>query len=602
MTEDDLRGLIGRVRRGTLSRRGFVRRLAAVGLTAPMATQLLAVTGAAPAAAQGGSQAIPPYRPTKRGGGGPLRILYWQASTLLNPHFATGTTNQDASRVFYEPLAGWASGGTLVPVLAAEIPSVDNGGLAHDGRSVTWKLKRGVKWHDGHDFTADDVVFNWEYAKNPQIGTTTSGSYTDVNVVKLDDFTVRVEFQRPTPFWADAFCASTGVIIPKHLFGAFNGPNARDAPTNLRPVGTGPYRFTAFAPGDVVRAELNPTYHAENRPFFDTLEIKGGGDAVSAARAVLQTADFDYAWNLQVEDELLQRLEAANRGRVNIVEGGNIEFIQLNVADPNQEVDGERSSIKTSHPAFSDPAVRQAMALLVDRNAISQFIYGRGGPATANFLNNPGRFRSPNMRWEFSIQKANEILDRAGWARGRDGIRAKGNVRLRFVFQTSVNAPRQRSQQIIKQAAGRTGIDLELKSVTSSVFFSSDVANPDTFTKFYADVQMYTTTMPQADPQRFMNQYVSWEVATKANSWQGRNIVRWRNEEYDAAFRAAESELDPVKRAALFIRMNDLVVGSNHIIPLVSRPLVSASISTLRPVLSAWDSTLWMLSDWWRET
>lgn len=599
MGEDDLRQMIGRVKNGSLSRRGFVRRMAALGLTAPMATQLLAIAGAGSAQAQG---SVPVYRPTRRGGGGQLKVLYWQASTLLNPHFAVGTTNQDASRVFYEPLAGWAADGTLHPVLAAEIPSLENGGLAADGRSVTWKLKRGVKWHDGQDFSADDVVFNWEYSRNPAVAAVTSGSYRDVNVVKVDDHTVRVEFTQPTPFWADAFVAATGQMIPKHLFQAFNGPNSRDAPTNLRPVGTGAYRFSSFLPGDTLRAELNPNYHMNNRPFFDTLEVKGGGDAVSAARAVLQTGDFDYAWNLQVEDELLKRLEAANRGRVNIVESGGIEFVQLNCTDPNREVDGERSHISTQHPAFSDPAVRQAMALLIDRNALQQFIYGRGGPATANFLNNPPRFTSRNMRWEFNIARANEILDAAGWVRGRDGIRAKNNVRLRFVYQTSVNAPRQRTQAVYKQAAQRAGIDLELKSVTASVFFSSDVANPDTFTKFYADMQMYTTTMPQADPQRFMNQYVSWEMSTRANSWQGRNIVRWKNDEYDAAFRAAESEIDPVKRAALFIRMNDLIVGSNHIIPLVKRPLVSGSVNNLRHVLSGWDGTFWALQDWWRET
>ncbi|WPB86241.1 peptide ABC transporter substrate-binding protein [Sediminicoccus rosea] len=599
MGEDDLRQMIGRVKNGSLSRRGFVRRMAALGLTAPMATQLLAIAGAGSAQAQG---SVPVYRPTRRGGGGQLKVLYWQASTLLNPHFAVGTTNQDASRVFYEPLAGWAADGTLHPVLAAEIPSLENGGLAADGRSVTWKLKRGVKWHDGQDFSADDVVFNWEYSRNPAVAAVTSGSYRDVNVVKVDDHTVRVEFTQPTPFWADAFVAATGQMIPKHLFQAFNGPNSRDAPTNLRPVGTGAYRFSSFLPGDTLRAELNPNYHMNNRPFFDTLEVKGGGDAVSAARAVLQTGDFDYAWNLQVEDELLKRLEAANRGRVNIVESGGIEFVQLNCTDPNREIDGERSHISTQHPAFSDPAVRQAMALLIDRNALQQFIYGRGGPATANFLNNPPRFTSPNMRWEFNIARANEILDAAGWVRGRDGIRAKNNVRLRFVYQTSVNAPRQRTQAVYKQAAQRAGIDLELKSVTASVFFSSDVANPDTFTKFYADMQMYTTTMPQADPQRFMNQYVSWEMSTRANSWQGRNIVRWKNDEYDAAFRAAESEIDPVKRAALFIRMNDLIVGSNHIIPLVKRPLVSGSVNNLRHVLSGWDGTFWALQDWWRET
>ncbi|MBP0462345.1 peptide ABC transporter substrate-binding protein [Roseomonas sp. PWR1] len=598
MSEDHLREMIGRVKRGTLTRRGFVRRMAALGFTAPMATQLLAIAGAAPAAAQ----SVPAYRPTRRGGGGALKILYWQAATLLNPHFAAGTTNQDAARVFYEPLAGWASDGTLHPILAAEIPSIENGGLSQDGRSVTWKLKRGVKWHDGQDFSADDVVFNWEYARSAAVAAVTSGSYRDVNVVKVDDHTVRVEFAQPTPFWADAFVAATGQMIPKHMFQGFAGANSRDAPANLRPVGTGPYRFVSFAPGDLLRGELNQNYHMDNRPFFDTLEIKGGGDAVSAARAVLQTGDFDYAWNMQVEDEILKRLEAAGRGKVNIVEGGGIEFVQLNATDPNREIDGERSHISTQHPAFRDPAVREAMALLIDRNALEQFIYGRGGPATANFLNNPPRFRSPNMRWEFSIQKANEILDRAGWARGRDGIRAKDGVRLRFVYQTSVNAPRQRTQAVYKQAAQRAGIDLELKSVVASVFFSSDVANPDTYTKFYADVQMYTTTMPQADPERFMNQYVSWEMSTKANSWQGRNIVRWRSEEYDRIFRAAQSELDPVKRAAMFIQLNDLVVGSNHIIPLVSRPTVSASLNNLRHVLSAWDGTLWLLGDWWRET
>jgi peptide/nickel transport system substrate-binding protein len=323
---------------------------------------------------------------------------------------------------------------------------------------------------------------------------------------------------------------------------------------------------------------------------------------VSAARAVLQTADFDYAWNLQVEEEILARMEAGNRGKVNVVDGGNIEFIQLNTTDPNVEVDGERSSIRTQHPAFSDPAVRQAMAYLCDKNSLQQFIYGRAGIATGNFLNNPPRYRSTNTRWEFSIQKANEVLDRAGWVRGRDNIRAKGNVRLRFVYQTSVNAPRQRTQALIKQAAQRAGIDLELKSVVATVFFSSDVANPDTYPKFYADMQMYTTTMTEADPQTFMNQYVSWECSQKSNNWQGRNPTRFRDAEYDRLFRESEGEMDPVKRTAMFIRMNDIVCNSNHIIPLLARPLVSAQVNSMRTNLSGWDNTHWLIGDWFKET
>ncbi|MGG5817397.1 peptide ABC transporter substrate-binding protein [Falsiroseomonas sp. HW251] len=598
MIEDKLRRLIGRVKDGKLSRRGFMSRVAAFGLTAPMATQLLAVTGAAHAQSTFQSG----YRATRAGGGGPLKILYWQAATLLNPHFANGSTNQEAARVFYEPLAGWAADGTLVPILAAEIPSTDNGTLDNAGRFVIWKLKPNVRWHDGTPFTADDVVFNWEYAKNPATAAVTSGSYTGINVVKVDDLTVRIEFPKPTPFWADAFVASRGMIIPKHLFQNFVGATSRDAPANLRPVGTGPYRFISFAPGDLLRGERNPNYHRENRPFFDTIEIKGGGDAVSAARAVLQTGDFDFAWNLQVEEEVLARMEAAGRGKVVLAETANIEFIQLNPTDPNQEVDGERSSIRTTHPAFSDPAVREAMTYLCDKTSLQQFIYGRAGIVTSNFLNNPPRFRSPNTKWEFSIQKANDVLDRAGWVRGRDGIRAKNNVRLRFVYQTSVNAPRQRTQALIKQAAQRAGIDLELKSVVASVFFSSDVGNPDTYPKFYCDMQMYTTTMTEADPQTFMNQYVSWEISSKANSWQGRNVLRFRSEEYDRVFREADSEMDPVKRAALIIRLNDIVCNSNHIIPLLNRPNVGGRTNQMNVMLSGWENYHWMIADWFKET
>jgi peptide/nickel transport system substrate-binding protein len=241
---------------------------------------------------------------------------------------------------------------------------------------------------------------------------------------------------------------------------------------------------------------------------------------------------------------------------------GAIEHIQLNSTDPWTEVDGERSSIKTKHPILSDPAVRQAFGLLVDRKSVQDHIYGRTGIATANFLNNPERFRSKSMKFEFSIEKANQILEAGGWKRGADGIREKDGRKLKLVYQTSINAPRQKNQAVVKQACQKAGIDLELKSVTASVFFSSDVANPDTFTKFYCDIQMYNTTMTEPDPEVFMNQFVSWEVASKDNKWQGRNITRWRNEEVDKAYRAAQGELDPIKRAALFIRRARIMPSS----------------------------------------
>lgn len=595
MDEQGLRGLIADVKAGRMSRREFVRAMVGLGLTAPLAVQMLAHSGVALA------QPASAYKPTRRGGGGALKLLWWQGATLLNPHFAVGTKDQEGSRIFYEPLAGWDAEGNLVPMLAAEIPTVQNGGLAADGRSVTWKLKQGVQWHDGRPFTADDVVFNWEYAADPATAAVSIGSYKDIKVAKLDAHTVRIDFPKPTPYWADAFVGTRGMIIPKHLFEPFKGAKSREAPNNLKPVGTGPYKFVDFKPGDMVRGEINANYHLPNRPHFDTIEMKGGGDAVSAARAVIQTGEFDYAWNMQVEDEILLRLEKGGRGRAEITPGANIEHIQLNSTDPWKEVDGERSHAGTPHPFLNDKAVRQALGLLVDRKGVQDHIYGRTGIATGNFLNNPPRFASKNMKWEFNVDKAGQVLEAAGWKRGPDGIRVKDGKRLKLVYQTSVNTPRQKNQQIVKQAAQKAGIDIELKAVTASVYFSSDVANPDTYTKFYCDMQMYTTTMPQPDPEIFMNQFCSWEFATKANKWQGRNITRWKNDEYDKAYRAAEGELDPVKRAALFIRMNDLACGDHAVIPVVYRPRVAAISLKLKAPLSGWDNDLWNLRDWYRE-
>jgi peptide/nickel transport system substrate-binding protein len=594
MDEQDLRGLIAEVKTGRMSRRSFVRRMMAVGVAAPMASMMLAYDGVAM------GDATLPYRPTKAGGGGLLKMLLWQAPTLLNPHFASGTKDQIASRIFFEPLAGWDKDGNLIAQLAAEVPTKENGGLSADGREVTWKLKRNVKWHDGKPFTADDVVFTWEYAADPATAAYTTGSYTNIKVEKIDDYAVKVIFKDPTPFWADAFVGVTGQILPKHHFGEYKGAKSREAPANLKPVGTGPYKFLDFKPGDVLTGDRNTEYHVPNQPFFDRIEVKGGGDAVSAARAVLQTGEYDYAWNLQVEDEVLKRMETGGRGKASAVVSGDIEFIILNTTDPWTEVDGERSSVKTKHPTLSDPAVRQAFNLLIDRDSVQKFIYGRGGTATASFVNEPQRFKSQNLKYEFSIDKANKILDDAGYKRGSDGVREKDGKKLKYVFQTSINAPRQKTQAIIKQACQRAGIDLELKSVTASVFFSSDVANPDTYVKLYCDIEMYTTTQPQPDPERFLNQFVSWEIANKDNKWLGRNVSRYADPAADEAYRAAQKELDPVKRAALLIKVNEIFCEANVILPLLSRTRVAAAASNLMHDHSGWDVDTWNLAAWYR--
>ncbi|MGZ8259596.1 MAG: peptide ABC transporter substrate-binding protein, partial [Caldimonas sp.] len=540
------------------------------------------------------------YKPAKRGGGGNLRMLEWQGPTLLNPHFATGVKDNFGSRIFYEPLAQWDADGDLEPVLAAEIPSRANGGVAADGRSVVWKLKRGVTWHDGQPFTADDVVFNWQYATDPAAATVTLGAYRNLKMEKIDSHTVRVVFAAPSPFWPGQY--SQVMLIPKHLFAPFSGSRSREAPSNNRPVGTGAFTIVEFRPGDLLRAALYPGYHQARRPHFDTLELKGGGDATSAARAVLQTGEYDYASSLVIEDDVLKRIEAGGKGRLQFLSGSATTAIYLNFTDPATEVDGERSHAKTRHPIFSDERVRRAVGLLIDRRAIESYVYGRLGVATANFINQPARYRGTRAIPEFDIGKANALLDEAGWKPGADGVREKGGRKLALVFQAAVGAVTQKVQTIVKQAAQKAGIQLDLKAVIPSVFFSSDAGNPDTYGKFHADMQTYNWTNDSPDPEALMQSFVSWEASSRANKWLGLNLVRWQNSEFDALFRAAETEVDAVKRAALFIRMNDLVVGDGYVVPIIARTTARALNRRLMAPLSGWRNDTASLPHWYRES
>jgi len=182
MDEPELGAIVTDVRRGRLSRRTFARLLLGLGLTAPVVARLL------PA---GHASARSSFVPSRRGGGGQIRLIYWQAPVILNPHLALGVKDRDARRVFYEPLAADDQEGNLVPVLAAELPSPESGGVARDALSVTWRLKRGVSWHDGRPFTADDVVFTWEHAADPASAALTSGLYREVaRIADLNDETL----------------------------------------------------------------------------------------------------------------------------------------------------------------------------------------------------------------------------------------------------------------------------------------------------------------------------------------------------------------------------------------------------------------------------
>ena len=603
---------------GNVNRRQFVNILTGVGISIGVASALLTAcgsdtktTGGTSAVSTPGAgvattapQAVTGFKPMKRGGGGQLKVFWWQAPSILNPHLSSGTKDRDGSRIFYEALIAYDQEGNLVPTLAAEAPSKANNGVSADLKTVTFKLKQNVKWHDGKPFTADDVVFTWQYAVDPGTAALTVGDFKNVqNVEKVDNFTVKVTLKEPTLDWSSPWSSSAGLILPKHVFEPFKGGTARDAPANLKPVGTGPYKITDFRPNDLVLADINADYHMENRPFFDKLEMKGGGDAVGAARAVLQTGEYDFGWNLQVDGPQLTAMEKGGAGVLLINAGGSLEHVTLNYTDPNVEVDGEKSSLKAPHPFFTDLKVRQAFNLAMDRQTIVEQLYGKTGEVALVFAYTPSRYVPAGLSFKKDAAKANQLLDEAGWVKGSDGVRAKGGKRMKVLYQTSVNKLRQDTQAVIKKDLEGIGVEVELKAVIADVFFGADPANPDNFPHFYADMQMYTTTRGGPDDLGvFLLQYLSTEVKQKANNWSPANSTRYVSKDFDALYNQAVKETDPTKAADLFKKANQKLIDDVAMIPLVARPNVNAAKKNIKDAnLSGWASALWNLPYWHRE-
>ena len=549
-----------------------------------------------------------------RGQGETLILLYFQAPTIVNPHLSPGTKDLSASRITYEPLASFDKDSKLTPLLAAEVPSLENGQVAADGTSATWKLKKEVKWADGEPFTADDVLFTYQYIINPEVKSSSAGAYSEVESVEvLDDYTVKVNFKQPTAAWYAPFVGPFGMIIPRHIFEDYNGANFADAPENLQAIGTGPYFVSEYRKEDVliiggnavstvkIIYEINPYFREPDKPFFSKVELQGGGDLNLAGQASKE-GTVDFAWNLALPEDTLVDIESAGKVQVLAAPSSFVERIMINFTDPNRETaDGERSSLQFPHPFLSDLQVRRAISIAIDRETIAA-PYGRGGKLTTNILVEPSFYASPNNAFEYNPQKAATLLDDAGWVdSNEDGVREKDGVELRLVFQTSIQPLRQAAQEQVKKDLEAIGFAVELKQVDASIFLGPPKDTTDTRRQFYADLEEFAFSNKSPDPAAYMAGWVCDQAAQKENDWSLPNWSRYCNPEFDALFDQAAAELDPDKRTELFVRMNELLIQDVAVIPLVNTTLPTAISVDLKGYdATPWDVEVWKIADWYK--
>lgn len=540
----------------------------------------------------------------QRGSSGHVNVIYWQAPSILNPYLSTGTKDVESSSLVLEPLIRFNEKGEMVPFLAAEVPTVANGGFSADFKTITYKLRPGVKWSDGTPFTASDVLFTYEYCTGIK-GCAKTNIFAPVDkVVAVDQNTVRITFKAAKPYPYDVFGGASTPILQRAQFKDCLGDKAPScSKENFNPVGTGPFMVKEFRPNDVIQYVANPNYRDPAKPAFATMTLKGGGDAAAAGRAVMETGEFDYAWNLQLAPDVLARMGRGGKGKTVAAFGTLVERIEMNLTDPSPKHGDARSTTKHPHPFLTDLRVRKALSMAIDRNLLVEVGYGPAGRATCNLVPAPIAFASNNtdcIKQDMAGAKA--LLDQAGWRVGPDGVRAKDGVKMEILYQTSTNAVRQNFQALVKQWWTELGVKVELRNVSASVFFGGDPGSPDTFQKFYADVEMYANNFDGTDPEGYLAEHVCDKIPRPETQWQGTNMNRYCNPEYDKLVKELSAAAGIEKRAVIAKRLNDMLTKDSYVVvPLVDRDRVSAHSNTLGGViLNTWDSELWNAADWFR--
>ena len=622
------RKLVEKFERGEISRRHFIEASTALGIGVGVSTFMANTAGAmsrgerlrngyafyqgadgTPSASPAAGAAAPPatgMENVTRGEGGELRIIQWQAATTANLHTATGTKDFLISDMILEPLMRYLPDGTIIPYLAAEVPSVENGQLAEDLTSATFKLREGVVWSDGTPFTSKDVKFTWEWVTTESNASVNFLPWSTISGVETpDDLTAVVSFAQPAANWFEPLTGGTyGSILPSHPFD--DDPANRNEAFDVNPIGTGPFKIDTFSPNDQVVLSMNESYWQPTAPYFSSVIVKGGGDAASAARAVAQTGEYEYAWNLQVEPAVLDEMTQGDaRGKIITVQGTSVERIHINFSDPNTEVDGQKSEVNTPHPFLTDLAVRQAMNKAVDRDTIANEFYGEGQPATPNILTGLEIFESPNTSWEFNTEAAAQILEDAGWVMDGD-TRAKDGVALELSYATSVNQVRQKTQQVVKSAFEEIGIAVKLEQIDAGIFFGGEAGNEQNINHMYWDISMYTNNPVSTIPVSF---FTSWyagpdneNIAQQSNNWQGQNFQRYINPDFDAKYDELLTMTDAEQAYQALIEMNDILINDVVIIPEVNRAADKYAISnTLRDenvAVGPFELNYWNIANW----
>jgi peptide/nickel transport system substrate-binding protein len=509
----------------------------------------------------------------------------WQEPDNLNPYFSTQVVNRITSFMVLEGLTRGAPDGTYLPVLAEEVPTLQNGDVSPDGRTVTWKLRKGVNWSDGQPFTSDDVVFTYRMLMDSSNPIATRAAYVVMDsVTAADPATIKVTYKDVYASYRSAF----NVVLPAHVF---NGQTNIDKnPFNRAPIGTGPYLFKSWASGDSIGFERNPRFRETGKPYLDSVMYKITPSREASVQA-FKVGEIDVLWNL-IEANIPD-FEAMPDARIDPLESTSIERLALNTSCSS----GPQQGVPTCpNPVLGDARVRQAIELGIDKQGlVDHLLLGKAKVATSSIVG----FFSPNLPpSEFNPEKARQLLETAGWHLGSDGIRTKEGARAHIgVSSTTGDALREQAEQLIQEQMMAIGIELEVKNAPSPVLLGTWASNAINARGNF-DIGMWATQFP-IDPQVGLVAYTSDQVPSDRVPTGG-NIWRLQDPEIDKLVPAAGVILDDEARKAAYKTIAERLNEDKVVIPLYSRLAIDARKSNVQGwQTNVWDSLSWNSQDWW---
>jgi len=567
----DINGLVEDLARGAVTRREFIARALALGFSLTMARALLTASSAAAAPADA-LRAVLQSEPKK---GGQVIVGLSQEPTIFNPLKSTLEVDRGVQFALFDSLWRIDEKGALIPDLATEIPSLENGGISSDGLTYTFKLRQDAKWHDGQPFTARDVVFSHQTIVNPKFVPGTRIGHDQVKAIEApDDFPVTLTLKEPyAPFliiWADTY------LVPEHLLKDVADLNTAEF-NSTAPVGTGPFTFVERVAGDHITLKANPNYHGPG-PYLDTVIFKYVPD-LTVLFTQFKTGEVDVTGIQGITADHYQEAKGLEGKVVHSDPTSFVEFIYMN----------------HGKPVFQDKAVREALYYAMDKeNIIGKVYYGVHTP-TESYLGETSWAFNPDLpKHEFNIDKAKEVLEAAGWKAGADGTREKDGVKLSFTNSTTAgNKVREQAQAYLQQTWKEAGIDMQIKDMPAAVIWG------DFFNKSEYDSVMVGWTHPP-DPDgtsRFHSAYIPIQGGG------GQNTMQYKNPKLDELLVAGTKEIDQEKRKQIYLQVQQILREDLAYLPIFQYAWIEGTKAGLTNYKqnAFVVSNMWNVSEWYWE-